>query len=105
MGEFHLAPTMLLNLSPTLEEEVEQNLRMIITTMAGSVPLDRAFGIDGAVVDHSSAIAQARLTGQIMTMVTKYEKRVQISEIRYEYDQESGRLMPIIAYTIRGDQA
>ena len=40
-----------INFAPaTIAEEVMQNVRMIISTVKYSVPMDREFGIDGAVI-------------------------------------------------------
>ena len=45
-----------INFAPvTIAEEVMQNVRMIISTIKYSVPMDREFGIDGAVVDRKGA--------------------------------------------------
>ena len=43
-------------------EEIHQNLRTILTTARGSVPLDRNFGIDMSVIDLPIPLYKAKLT-------------------------------------------
>lgn len=89
-----------LNLAPvTLAEEVLQNVRMIISTVKYSVPMDREFGIDGAVVDRPINIAKARITNEIFRAVRRYEPRAVIESIDFDGD-ESGRLTPTIKIQI-----
>lgn len=89
-----------LNLAPvTLAEEVLQNVRMIISTVKYSVPMDREFGIDGTVVDRPINIAKAHLSNEIFRAVRRYEPRAEIASIDFEGD-ESGRLIPKITVRI-----
>lgn len=89
-----------LNLAPaTLVEEVLQNVRMIISTVKHSVPMDREFGIDGAVIDRPINVAKAHLSNEIFRAVRRYEPRAVIESIDFEGD-ESGRLTPKIKVQI-----
>ena len=89
-----------LNLAPaTLAEEVLQNVRMIISTVKYSVPMDREFGIDGAVVDRPINIAKAHLSNEIFRAVRRYEPRAVIESIEFNGD-ESGKLTPTIKIQI-----
>lgn len=89
-----------LNLAPaTLAEEVLQNVRMIISTVKYSVPMDREFGIDGAVVDRPINIAKAHLSNEMFRAVRRYEPRAVIASIDFDGD-ESGRLTPKIKVQI-----
>lgn len=89
-----------LNLAPvTLAEEVMQNVRMIISTIKYSVPMDREFGIDGAVVDRPINIAKAHLSNEIFRAVRRYEPRAVIESIEFNGD-ESGQLTPKIKVQI-----
>ncbi len=84
----------------TVVEEVIQNVRTIITTIKYSIPLDRAFGIDGAVVDQPIHVARAKLTDEIFRAVRRYEPRAVIESIDFEADI-SGRLTPRLEVSIR----
>ena len=89
-----------INLAPvTLAEEVMQNFRMIISTVKYSVPMDREFGIDGAVIDRPVNIAKAHLSNEIFRAVRRYEPRAVIESIDFDGD-ESGRLTPKIKVQI-----
>ena len=89
-----------LNLAPaTLAEEVLQNVRMIISTVKYSVPMDREFGIDGTIVDRPINIAKAHLTNEIFRAVRRYEPRAAIVSIDMDGD-ERGRLTPQITVRI-----
>ena len=89
-----------LNLAPaTLAEEVLQNVRMIISTVKYSVPMDREFGIDGAVIDRPINIAKAHLSNEIFRAVRRYEPRAVIESIEFNGD-ESGKLTPTIKIQI-----
>ena len=85
-----------LNLAPaTLAEEVVQNVRMIISTVKYSVPMDREFGIEGAILDRPVNVAKAHLTNEMFRAVRRYEPRAEITDINFDGD-ESGQLTPRI---------
>ena len=73
-------------------EEVLQNVKTILTTRKGSVPMDRAFGIDGDVVDLPSAVAQAHLSSEIVAAVSRYEPRARVERVIYDGSEEDGFL-------------
>lgn len=83
----------------TVIEEVLQNVRTIISTIKHSVPMDREFGIDGAIIDRPINIAKAHLSNEIFRSVRRYEPRAVIESIDFEGD-ESGRLTPKIKVQI-----
>ena len=89
-----------INFAPvTIAEEVMQNVRMIISTIKYSVPMDREFGIDGAVVDRPINIAKAHLSNEMFRAVRRYEPRAVIESIEFNGD-ESGQLTPKIKVQI-----
>ncbi|WP_068775783.1 GPW/gp25 family protein [Paenibacillus sp. FJAT-26967] len=90
-----------INFAPTLAEEVEQNIRTILSTPAGSAPFARDIGIPTEVLDEPIPIAKARLTGLIISSLTVQEPRTQIEEVTFFEDASAGRLVPVIRYTIK----
>lgn len=87
-------------LDPASElEEVIQNVRTILATPRGTVPLDRAFGILGAALDDPLPAARAAMTSDIIEAIAKYEPRAEPISVSYEMDNLSGRLLPTV--TIR----
>ena len=83
----------------TVIEEVLQNVRTIISTIKHSVPMDREFGIDGAIIDRPINIAKAHLSNEIFRAVRRYEPRAVIESIDFDGD-ESGELTPTIKIRI-----
>lgn len=83
-------------------EEVIQNVRMILTTMKGTVPLDRDFGIDATIVDKPLAVVQAQLARDIVNAVNKYEPRARVKNVQYEDSSGAvnGVLKPIVRIEI-----
>lgn len=69
-----------------------QNIRMIILTLSWSVPLDRAFAHDGRMVDSPAPNATARLTGQLIDAIEKYEPRVEVESVEFVYHDQAGQL-------------
>ncbi len=86
-----------INFAPaTTLEEIAQNVRMIITTAKGSVPLDREFGIDAKALDKPLAVAQAVLSSEIVSAISKYEPRARVTKIVYQGKEQEGRLEPTV---------
>lgn len=72
----------------TIEREIMQNIRTIISTLKFTVPLDRDFGIDGSIVDspvvgESGALRQSA----IFEAITMYEPRVTVQSISFQPSQ------------------
>lgn len=80
--------------------EVMQNVRTILTTVKGSVPLDREFGVNAAVVDEPVTIARARLSREIIQSVRKYEPRARVMKVEYEESDAEGTLRPRVKVRI-----
>lgn len=74
-------------------DEILQNIKVICTTIAGTVVFDREFGIDHSILDMPTEIAKARLTGEYITKISMYEPRAKVKEITFESDI-SGTLTP-----------
>jgi phage baseplate assembly protein W len=78
-------------------EEIMQNVRMIISTTAGSVPLAREFGVDfSEYVEAPVQIAKAKVTADIVKAISLYEPRAEVMEVTYSGDIASGQLIPTV---------
>lgn len=77
-------------------EEIAQNVQTILATEKFSVPLDRAFGLDGAALDRPLGAAQARLTADIATAVNQFEPRARVQRVTYDGDYSDGVLKPTV---------
>ncbi|WP_110933804.1 GPW/gp25 family protein [Paenibacillus bouchesdurhonensis] len=95
------------NFNPTtLQDEVGQNIRTIVTTILGSVPGSRSIGMD-VVIDEPINVLTARIAAEIMVAVSEQEPRAVIASVEViESSEESaiyGRLSPVIKYTLAGE--
>lgn len=89
-----------IDISPKNEvTEILQNVRTILATTKGTIPLDREFGIDGSVIDMPTMQAQAYLTNEIFQAIRRYEPSVSIDNITFDGDI-SGKLIPKVVITI-----
>lgn len=84
----------------TAEEfaDVKQCLATLLSVPAGSVPLDRDFGIDyDGTVDYPIPVAQNMLAVEITEKVERYEPRVKIERINFTSNE--AQLVPHIYFT------
>lgn len=70
--------------SMTEQEDVLRCLRTLIMTPAGTVPLDRDFGIDNSLLGYPADVAQNLLAVEIIQKVMKYEPRASVQEVELE---------------------
>ena len=63
-------------------------LRTLYGTPVGSVALDRDFGLDWSFLDLPLPAARARLESEIIRKTMKYEPRVSVREVRWEYERQ-----------------
>jgi phage baseplate assembly protein W len=91
-----------INFVPASEyEEILQNVRTIINTLKKTVPMDREFGINGEIIDLPIAAAQAKITGEIVAAVSKYEPRAKVVSVSYEGKETDGQLLPTVRIRIQ----
>ncbi len=83
--------------------EILQNVRTIIQTRLGTVPLFRDFGLTWEHVDKPIHISRALLKAEIIEAVERWEPRAQIDEVEFEEDSTDameGLSKPRIVVTI-----
>lgn len=66
------------------EREILQNVITICTTVKGSVPMDRDFGISPKLIDEPVNVARARISSEIIQAVRKYEPRARVTRVRFK---------------------
>lgn len=86
--------------------EIAQNVRTILSTVLGSVPLDRTFGINSDMLDAPQPVAQAMLVSEIVTAVERNEPRVRVVGVAWEKpsnetDTQNGVLIPRVTVETR----
>lgn len=70
--------------------EIIQNVRVILGTPKGSVPLDREFGVSWHFVDLPTPLVRAEMTAEIFEAVPRYEPRVAVTDVTWEDDASDG---------------
>lgn len=86
--------------------EVLQNVRTILTTRLGTVPLDRAFGLSLNSVDMPINVAKALMNAEIIEAIERHEPRAQVQSVDFEVsadDMAQGILKPKVIITMRGE--
>jgi len=82
-------------------EEILQNVRTILNTRIGSVPLDRDFGISWDMVDAPVNVAKSQLMVAVIDAITEYEPRAKVQEVKFEdSDAVEGVLKPVVIISI-----
>lgn len=87
-------------------EEIIQNVRMILSTPKGTLPLDRNFGLDFSVVDKPVDRAMVYLSVDVFQQLKRYEPRVELVRILYpesETDFINGQLRPNVMLKLKAE--
>lgn len=84
-------------------QEILQNVRLIISTMRGSVPFRRDFGISPAWLDRPTSVVKALMISDIRESVEKWEPRVTVTKVTFRDDPlDPAKLHPIVHIDIGG---
>lgn len=68
-------------------DEIIQNVKVILNTPKGTVPLDRDFGVDWSIVDTPTTRTFQRLRIDIVKAIEKYEPRVKVKAVEVIPDE------------------
>ena len=86
-------------------DAIRQNLRIIVLTSAFSVPLDRAFAVQDSAIDAPDPYKSARIIGEIISLIEKYEPRVAVESVNFREltssQRMTGLVCPIIKFSLR----
>lgn len=82
-------------------EEIIQNVRTVITTLQGSVPLDREFGIDPEIIDKPIDVVRPLLVKEVKEKLEQYEPRVKLVSIDWGGDGMEGKSIPKVRVAIQ----
>lgn len=70
-----------IDFAPAPFREVIQNVRTILATRAGEVPMDRDFGISWAFVGMPIPRAVATLNAEVVQKIRRYEPRARVIRV------------------------
>lgn len=102
MSEFAVSLSGEVSFAPRNEvEEILQNVRTILNTRIGSVPLDREFGISWEHLDKPVQVAKTRMMVDVIDAIEKHEPRAKVREVKFEdSDAVEGVLKPVVIVSI-----
>lgn len=81
-------------------EEILQNVKTIVTTLKGTAPLDRTFGIDPKIIDAPIDIIKIKLGSSVIEAINKYEPRAKVNNIFFESNTLDGLVIAKIEVSI-----
>ena len=90
----------------TVIEEILQNVSVLLTTVVGSVPLDRNLGIKANFIDEPAQRAKMRLSIFALETIQDYEPRVEVLEVGFVQrsdDALDGRFYPRMVVRIHDE--
>lgn len=86
--------------------EILQNVRTILNTRIGTVPLARDFGVSWEHVDKPYPIAKAMMAASVVDAIEEFEPRARVESVEFEETEASamdGILVPRVVISI-GDE-
>ena len=93
--------------APSTEvREILQNIRTVLSTRKGSVPLDRDFGLTWGHVDKPIQTAQMLMRSEIVDVIERYEPRAKVVSIEFDENLDGvmdGLLKPRVTVSIGED--
>lgn len=84
-------------------EEILQNVAVLITTVRGSVVLDRNLGIDASFIDEPSPRGMMKASIFLLETIQEYEPRVHVQSVDFAPDPNAamdGKLYPRVVVRI-----
>lgn len=78
------------------QEDIIRCLRNLIMTPAGTVPLDRDFGLDQSFLGYPIDVAQNLLAIEIIDKVARYEPRASVSEVELSGNAEGQIIAKVV---------
>lgn len=80
---------------------VLQNIKIILTTQRGSVPMYRDFGIPMDFLDQPMPVAKAKMIAAVREAVEKWEPRAKVLSMAFREDaSQPGKLIPALEVEI-----
>lgn len=89
-----------IEIGATGNSEIIQNLKVILSTYKGSVPLNRNFGFPPTPIDLPMEAAEAVVASEVVDAISKYEPRVDVKSIDF-LRSEDGLIKPVVKVIIK----
>lgn len=85
--------------------EILQNVRTILNTRVGTVPLHRDFGISWDFLDAPMPVAKTLLLSAVIDAVEAFEPRAKVQSVDFdESDAQNGIFKPKVIVSIGGEE-
>ena len=84
----------------TIEEEVVQNIRMILSSMFFEVPYAREFGLNAVYLDAPIQRAEALTRADIIKQIKRYEPRAKVEYVNMDGSVIEGKTTPIVGISL-----
>lgn len=83
-------------------DQLVQEIRTVLSTRKGSVPLDRGFGLSWDIVDMPVSVAGPRCIAEIGRQLEKYVPRIKVETVAFKpSDTDDGILKPVVTVSVR----
>lgn len=96
-----------IDFAPSTEvEEILQNVRTILSTRIGTVPLHRDFGLTWEHIDKPYQVARSLMQAEIIDAIEEYEPRARIKSVTFNdnaADAMEGLLKPRVVISTGED--
>lgn len=86
----------------TVEAEVIQNVRTILKTCVGTVPLARELGVTWEHLDKPLPVARSLMRTAIVDAIASFEPRARVEKVTFSGDGIEGLLQPKVIISIGG---
>lgn len=80
--------------------EVLQNVRTILNTRLGTVPLARGLGISWEHVDKPISVAKSIMQGVVIDAIEDFEPRARVENVTFDGDGSDGIIRPTVVISI-----
>ena len=87
--------------------EILQNVRTILITLIGSVPMSRIFGVDWESIDSPYPVARVLMQSAVIEAIESYEPRTRVESVTFDEsvtDSMDGILSPRVLISIGEDE-
>lgn len=78
--------------------DLDRRVCLLLSTPAGSIPLDRDFGLDMTFLDKPVEVAKSLYTAEVTKKVSIYIKEIKVQEVKWTHKQD-GKLTPKVVFT------
>lgn len=86
------------DLAEKTAEDLDRRLSLLLSTKVGTMPLDRAFGINMDFLDMPPQTAKCLYTAEITKKIAMFVPEVRVKQVQWN-SQEGGILRPKVVIT------